>query len=161
MGRQKVLDRMVSSITKIKSPLNIPLTQTLTCYCCPQIFQLCHIFKASIRYLHVMILSWILVKGHKQTLSLLCITSRLSSLLVSKFLSPLWYLCYLTVELHHHHKPVADVSFNFSPTRFSWASLMAYYKVKFKSSDNKASPSFRTYWIGNLSMKCLPMWPLL
>jgi hypothetical protein len=41
---------------------------------------------------------------------LLGITSRLTSVLASKFLSfSLRYLCYLTVGSHHQHKTVADV----------------------------------------------------
>jgi hypothetical protein len=38
------------------------------------------------------------------------------------------------------------VPFNFSPIWFSWTFLMAYYKVKLKSSGDKASPCFRPFW---------------
>jgi hypothetical protein len=38
---------------------------------------------------------------------------------------------------------------------------MAYAKAKLKSCGDKASPSFKPFWIGKLSDKCLPIWTLL
>jgi hypothetical protein len=38
---------------------------------------------------------------------------------------------------------------------------MAYSKGKLKSSDDKASPSLKPYWIGKLSDKCVPIRTLL
>jgi hypothetical protein len=38
---------------------------------------------------------------------------------------------------------------------------MAYSKAKLKSSHDKAAPSFKPFWIGKLSNKCLSIWTLL
>jgi hypothetical protein len=52
---------MVASVTRIQSPLNFLLNQTVICFCRPQIFEVRHIFKRSARYFHVPILPCILV----------------------------------------------------------------------------------------------------
>jgi hypothetical protein len=36
-----------------------------------------------------------------------------------------------------------------------------YSKTKLKCTDDKACPCFRSFWIGNISDKCLPIQTLL
>jgi hypothetical protein len=55
----KVVDRMVTSITRIQSPLNSFLIKMLICYCRSQIFELCIFSKRSICYPHIMILLYV------------------------------------------------------------------------------------------------------
>jgi hypothetical protein len=60
--RQKGLDW-------IQSPVNFP---NVNCYCCSQIFELCHNFRGCVGFLYVMILLWILAVRRWHVLSILC-----------------------------------------------------------------------------------------
>jgi hypothetical protein len=73
--RQKLLDWMIASITRIQSDFNFLLNLILIYYCRSHIFSLCYIFKGSISQLYIMILPCILVTIDQHTciLSFLCV----------------------------------------------------------------------------------------
>jgi hypothetical protein len=73
--------------------------------------ELCHIFKGSNSCPYVMILPCILVMRQQHILSFLCIYFKPTSLLASTRVSEFSFMaCYLPIDLHHQHRPAADVS---------------------------------------------------
>jgi hypothetical protein len=64
-GRQKILNGMVASISRIWSTLNFLVNVVLIFYCCSLIFDLCHMFKGFISSVYIMMLSCSLVTRHE------------------------------------------------------------------------------------------------
>lgn len=65
-------------------------------------------------------------------------------------------MCFCTINLHHHHRPQGKCPIQFWSFPFSWTSL--HSKVESKRNNSKAPPSFRLFWTGNMSQKCLLLW---
>jgi hypothetical protein len=59
---------MVANITEFNLLFSVLRNEILTCYCRSQIFEMCHIFKGSVRCLYVMILACILVMSQQHIL---------------------------------------------------------------------------------------------
>jgi hypothetical protein len=88
MRKQKVLDRMVASITRIQSPLHLFLNRIWFVTVVPNYFKLWHIFKWFICYFHIKILTCILVNLQHDLVFFMFIsrpTSLLASIKVSMF----------------------------------------------------------------------------
>jgi hypothetical protein len=154
---------MVASVTRIHSPFNFLPNQILICCCHSQISELCHIFETSVTYLHFTILPCFLVMRQQHTLNFLCVYFWTNLLLASTKVCVFFFMVSMLSPsrfISSAYTSSRCVSFNFSPTWFSWTFIMAYYKEKLKSNGDKAS-YFRPFWIGNLSDKCLPVWTLL
>jgi hypothetical protein len=151
---------MLAIITRIQSPINFLLYEIFICYSRCQIFELWHVLKGSLSYLSVMIFFCILVTRQQHIPRFSEFTSRPTSLLEAIKVSVFFFMVSMLSTNRFTSSAWTsswNIPLNFSLTWFLWTFLMAYSKVKLKSSGYKASPFFKSFWIGKLSDRCLPI----
>jgi hypothetical protein len=86
------------------------------------------------------------VMKHQHILSFLCLL--LDNSLPTSVQASVFFIvvCYLPTDLHDQHIPEVDVlpPFNYSPTWFSWTSLMAHSRAKLIIIGDKETSLFQT-----------------
>jgi hypothetical protein len=156
MRRQKVLDWMVASITRVQSPLKFLLNQFWFVTVIPKYLN-CDTFSNDLSAIF-MPWFWPDFWWWDSNIYLVFCTfiSRPTSLLASVKVSMSFFVVSMLSPSRFTSLVYARsrcVPFNFSPTWFSWTFLMAYSNAKLKTSGDRASPCFRQFWIGKL-----PIW---